>query len=442
MKFIPHTPSNTKEMLDACDCKEIEDLFRSIPKNSRTKGLDLPKGLTELEVRECFKNISNENKNCEDSFLGAGAYKHYVPSAVSSLANRAEFVTPYTPYQPEVSQGTLQVLFEYQSFICRITGMDVSNASHYDGATAAAEAGLISRKIVRKKSKLIIPNTLSPFYIDVIKTVCGNIEIIDCPNGKFEKNLLEEKMTDDVSAVFLPFPNFWGIVEDYKELTEFIHSNGALAVAVIPEMLSLGMFEPPSVWNADIVVGEGLSFGLPVFYGGPTLGIYACKEKYLRTLPGRLCGETEDSNGRKSYVLTLATREQHIRRERATSNICTNQALCATTATIYLSLLGGDGLTDLARINFDKAEYAKQNLLKINGVELAFDVPTFNEFTLKLSKNASEIVEYCKKKNIFPGVNAGKFINSANDKLIVCCTEMNSKNSIDRLVNAVAEALK
>ena len=441
MKFIPHTNEDTKEMLVTCKCEKVEDLFKSIPNNLRTGELNLPSALSEPEVVRYFKDLSSQNIVFKDNFLGAGLYRHYIPAAVSSLASRAEFVTPYTPYQPELSQGTLQVIYEYQSFICRLTGMDVSNASHYDGATAAAEAGLIARRIT-KKNKLIVPDVVLPIYSEVIKTVCGEVDIVQCPDGKINIDTIKTELDSDVAAIFLPFPNVWGVVEDYADISDIAKDKGVVVVAIIPEPLSLAMFNAPSDWGADIVVGEGTSFGMPVAFGGPTLGIFACKEKYIRHLPGRLCGETVDKDGRKSYVLTLATREQHIRRQRATSNICSNQALCATSAAMYISLLGGCGLKDLAKINYDKANYAKDSLLALSGVSLAVDGPIFNEFTIKFNKQAKDVIDYCKSKGILAGISGSEIRLGEDNKLVISCTELNSKKSIDKLVSTIGEALR
>ena len=441
MKYVPHSQDETQEMLGEIGCNNIQELFASIPDELKTKNFDFENGLSELELENGLSELANQNKLFDHVFLGAGAYNHYIPAAVDSLANRAEFVTPYTPYQPEVSQGTLQVMFEYQSYICRLTGMDVSNASHYDGATSSAEAGLICRKITRKE-KLIVPDNLHPHYQSVIKTVCGeNVVSIDCSDGLISKDLLEKEL-DDSACVFLPYPDFWGNVQNYEEVAEFIKSKNVLIVAVVTEPLALALFKEPSSWNADFVVGEGMSFGLPLSFGGPTLGIFACREKYMRNMPGRICGETTDKNGKRSFVLTLATREQHIRRQRATSNICSNQALCALRAVIYMSLLGSKGLYDLAKINFNKAEYAKQKLKNIDGVEIVNNGATFNEFTVSLKKPANEVLSYCKTHSVLAGVSVDKWYPKRTNNLIICCTEMNSKNSIDNLANIIAEALR
>ena len=449
MRYLPHTNTEIRQMLDTIGVADIEDLFSSIPKGLRTtKALNLGPELSEPALLEHLKDLSLANRNAENtpSFLGGGAYRHYVPAAVSELAGRAEFVTPYTPYQPEISQGTLQVMFEYQSMMSRLFGMDISNASHYDAATSVAEAVLMARRIGKKRRTVCLPENLHPEYRDVVSTVLGkndhDVRILPCEQGLFNRTALKDVLDDNLAAVVVQFPNFFGLVEDFKDVADMVHKSGGLLIAAVAEPLSLALLSPPGHWGADIAVGEGLSFGLPVNFGGPTLGIFTAKEALLRNMPGRICGQTTDAQGRRGYVLTMSTREQHIRREKATSNICTNHALCATTAAIYLSLLGKNGLRELAKINLEKAEYAKKCLTSLNGVRLPFNAPTFNEFVVELPKPADTVLKRLLKENIFGGVDLGRWYPNLKNCMLVCVTEMNTKEEIDCLAEKVNEVLK
>jgi len=448
MRYLPHTNSEIKEMLKVIGAADIEDLFSSIPKDLRTKKqLDLGTPLAEPALLEHLKKLSGANKNTAEtiSFLGGGAYRHFIPSAVSELAGRAEFVTPYTPYQPEISQGTLQTMFEYQSMMCRLFDMDVSNASNYDAATSIAEAALLSRRVGKKRKTFCMPDNLHPEYRDVVRTVLGNDDTNLCTlpseDGLFNRRALKDSLNDDLAGVVVGFPNFFGIVEDLKDVADMVHKAGGIFIAAVSEPLSLALLSPPGSWGADIAVGEGISFGLPVSFGGPTLGIFTAKEAFLRNMPGRICGMTTDTEGRRGFVLTISTREQHIRREKATSNICSNQALCASTAAIYLSLLGKNGLQELADLNLGRAEYAKKLLTQINGVKLKFDAPTFNEFVLELPKPANAVLAALLKNNIFGGIDLGKWYPNLKNCILVCVTEMNSKEDIDKLTDVIARSV-
>lgn len=442
MRYLPHTEQEIKEMLDLVGAIDIEDLFKSIPAECRTTdNLNIPPSLSESELERWMRDLALKNNVCAISFLGGGAYRHFIPSAVMELAGRGEFVTPYTPYQPELSQGTLQALFEYQSMISRITGMDVTNASNYDGATGLAEACLMARRIGRKRNKIVWCDSVHPEYREVARTVLRATPdgIVELPHdgGRVHRGRLGEALSDDVAAVAVGYPNTFGIVEDLSDVAKAVHDAGALLIACVPEPLALGMFEAPGNFGADIVVGEGLSFGLPVSFGGPTLGLFSTREKYVRQMPGRVCGQTVDAEGRIGYVLTLSTREQHIRREKATSNICSNQALCATACAIYLSLLGKAGFAKLARLNAAKAQYAKKTLTKIDGVRLAFDAPTFDEFTLELSMPAHEVLAQLEKEHIFGGIDLARWYPEMQNHLLVCVTEMNIKDEIDELASKI-----
>jgi len=439
MRYLPHTENDIKQMLETIGVNSLDDLFSSIPGDLRASGdLDLPHALTEPQLDREMRRLAFKNNVCATSFLGGGAYRHYVPSAVTELAGRAEFVTPYTPYQPEVSQGTLQALFEYQSMISRITAMDVTNASNYDGATGLAEACLMAKRIGRKRNTVLICDTVHPEWREVTKTTLKTtgMNIVELPNanGKLNRSNLNELLNDDVAAIVVGYPNTFGIVEDFADIAQTAHDNGALVVVCVPEPLALGLFEAPGNFGADIVVGEGLSFGLHTSFGGPTLGLFSTRQKFLRQMPGRIAGRTTDSEGREGYVLTLSTREQHIRREKATSNICSNQALCATSCAIYLSLLGKEGFAKLARLNAARAQYAKNKIDELDGVKIAFDSPTFNEFVVELPKPAYEVLHILADDMMYGGIALSRWYKGMDNHLLVCVTEMNTKEEIDMLV--------
>lgn len=448
MRYFPHTNTEIKEMLATIGVSSIEDLFASIPSELKTRAqLNLGPQLSEHKLLEYMASLSRKNRHAGEatSFLGGGAYRHYVPAAVSELASRSEFVTPYTPYQPEISQGTLQVMFEYQTMMCRLFGMDVSNASHYDGATSVAESVLMARRIGKTRRTICLPDNIHPEYREVIATVLGkkdpDIHTLPSVNGLVNRSALKDLLNDRLAAVVVQFPNFFGLVEDLADIAQLTHKAGGLLIAAVSEPLSLALITPPGEWGADVAVGEGLSFGMPVSFGGPTLGIFTAKEALLRSMPGRICGQTVDSEGRRGFVLTMSTREQHIRREKATSNICTNHALCASTAAIYLSLLGKTGLTELARLNFSKAEYAKKRLSPIKGVGLKYAAPTFNEFVIELPVAASQVLGKLLKDDIFGGIDLGRWYPELKNCLLICVTEMNSKDEIDCLAEKLLESI-
>jgi glycine cleavage system P protein (glycine dehydrogenase) subunit 1 len=444
MKYTPHTTDEVDEMLRTIGANSIEDLFKSIPPEARCNGkLDLPEGLPEADLMAHMSEIAGRNRTLSSgpSFAGAGAYRHYVPAAVTELSSRSEFVTPYTPYQPEVSQGTLQALFEYQSQICRLFSMDVSNASHYSAATAAADAALMTIRASRgKRTQVLVADTLHPEYREVISTTLENenVTVIPSDDGILNRAALSDALSDNVACVIVGYPNFFGIVEDFQDVSDTVHRAGALFIAAVPEPLALGVVRAPGDWGADIAVGEGLSLGLSTSFGGPTLGIFTVTNKLVRNMPGRVCGRTTDAQGRNGYVLTLATREQHIRRERATSNICSNQALCATTASIYMSLMGKYGIRKLSEINAAKSAYAREKLSKIPSFSARFDAPFFNEFVLDCPDNASDILKKLAERNVLGGVALSRWYPEMQNSLLICTTEMNSKNDIDALAEALA----
>jgi len=448
MRHLPHTQEEIRQMLAAVKARDVEELFSNIPKALRCEPkLSLPQGLSEQELWAELNAIAMQNRtmSCSASFLGGGAYRHYVPAAVSELASRSEFVTPYTPYQPEVSQGTLQAMFEYQSEICRLFAMDVSNASHYSGATAAADAALMARRVSKGRKKILLPDNMHPEYCHVIEAVIPEeheTEYIPSSSGHIDRTALTAMLSQDVAAVFVQFPNFFGIVEELSDIADSVHKVGALLVAVVPEPIALGILNPPGAWGADIAVGEGMSLGLPVSFGGPTLGIFTVRSGLVRDMPGRVCGRTVDADGRPGYVLTLSTREQHIRRERATSNICSNQALCATTAAVYMSLLGKEGMRELAAINAAKADYAKKTLGSVKGVALPFEAATFNEFVIETEKPAEQVLNALLAKGIMGGIELGKWLPEMDRRILVCATEMNTKAEIDTYAEELNRIMK
>ena len=434
-RYIPHTEEDVKKMLEVIGLKKVEDLFRVIPKESElSKPLNLPEPLSEPDL---IRHLQGLQVPVTSSFLGAGAYHHFIPAVVSSLVSRSEFYTAYTPYQPEISQGTLQAIFEYQTLMCQLTGMEVSNASLYDGGSSLAEAVLMAHRITRRK-KILLSETIHPEYRKVIQTYIDpdQQEIVLIPfkkdEGRTDEKVLSELLKEDVSAVVIQNPNFFGVIEDLHSIGKKVHDLGGLMIVGFSEAVAYGILQPPGAMGADIVAGEGQSLGIPVSYGGPYLGIFTTQEKFIRNMPGRLVGETVDLEEKRGFVLTLATREQHIRRERATSNICTNEGLCALMATVFLSCLGKEGLKELAMINLSKAEYAKKAASRIRGCKPNFTAPTFNEFVLQIEKEPEEVLERFKKEKILGGLPLAKFYPELHHHLLITVTEMNTKEEIDR----------
>ncbi len=448
MSYISLSERDKKEMMARIGISSMEEQFHTIPEDIRLKReLNVPSPLTELELSNHFERIARQNKYSDFlSFLGAGAYPHVIPYIVDYLSSRGEFVSPYTPYQPEVSQGTLQVIFEFQTLICQLTGMDIANASLYEGASAGAEAVLMAHRL-KGKSKVLIAKTLHPQYRKVIRTYVKNLgieieEIRYSERGEVDFEDLSEKLDGETSAVVSQSPNFVGIIENLRKISDLAHSVQALSIAVVTEPVSLGILEAPGKLGADIVTGEGQSFGIPLSFGGPYLGFMACSQEFIRQFPGRIAGETEDVEGNRGFVLTLSTREQHIRRERATSNICTNQALCALRATIFLETLGREGLKELAWQNLQKANYALEKLSQIKGIKRKFKGKFFNEFVLEFSGGLSEIQSFLKKKGIVGGLSLGEFYPELENCTLLCVTEMHKREDIDRLAAGLEEALK
>ena len=445
LRYIPHTEEDVQKMLDAIGLKKVEDLFRVIPKESRlSKPLTLPEPLSEPDL---IRHLQGLQVPVMSSFLGGGAYHHFIPAVVSSLISRSEFYTAYTPYQPEISQGTLQAIFEYQTLMCQLTGMEVSNASLYDGASGLAEAVLMAHRITRRK-KVLLSEAIHPEYRKVIQTYIDpdQQEMVLIPfkkdEGRTDEKVLFDHLKEDVSAVVIQSPNFFGVIEDLHPIGKKVHDLGGLMIVGFSEAVAYGILQPPGAMGADIVAGEGQSLGIPVSYGGPYLGIFTTQEKFVRNMPGRLVGETLDLEEKRGFVLTLATREQHIRRERATSNICTNEGLCALMATVFLSCLGKEGLKELAMMNLSKAQYAKKAISGIRGCKLNFTAPTFNEFVLQIEKEPGEVLEKIKKEKILGGVPLIKFYPELDHHLLVTVTEMNTKEEIDRWAEVLEKALR
>jgi glycine dehydrogenase subunit 1 len=434
-------------MLETIGVKTLDDLFGVVPAKHRFPNLDLPPALTEMEAASELNDIATSNENVRGdliSFLGAGSYNHYIPSVVDHLLRRGEFYTAYTPYQPEISQGTLQSIFEYQSLIASLTGMDVSNASHYDGATAAAEAVNMAMAQFRgKRKKVVMAPALHPQYRAVIRTytqgmdlqLVGDEATADLDAGPAA---LEPLIDDNTMLVLVQYPDFFGRVYDYTRLIAAAHAKGALA-CVVANPTALALFKTPGEMDADIVVGEGQPLGIPMWFGGPTLGFFTTKKAYVHKMAGRLVGETVDVRGQRAYVLTLTAREQHIKRERATSNICSNEGLLALAAAVYMSVLGKTGMQQVAQLCYHKAHYAAAQLSKIPGMGLCFSEPFFHEFALCVGRPAAEVNAHLLEHGILGGYDLGQDYPTLKDHLLVAVTEMNTKEEIDGLVEALTE---
>lgn len=430
-------------MLDVIGCSSIDGLFSDIKPRHAPKSFDLPAGKSEFEVLEHLYAVAANNATNLVSFLGAGYYDHYVPAAVGALASRAEFYTAYTPYQPECSQGTLQALFEYQSMICTLTGMDIANASLYDGGTALFEAMMMAIRITGRK-KIIMDGGVSPIYRTIIRSYTKNLDIefqeTPVSHGQSDRAQAKKMLDDKTAAIILQNPNFFGAVDDHSDIIEAAHNLGALVLeSVYP--ISLGLLKTPGEMGADIVTGEGQSLGLPLNFGGPYLGFMATKKEYVRKMPGRIIGETVDVNGKRCFVNTLQVREQHIRREKANSNICTNVALCALQSSIYMSLLGPQGLKDLSYLVFQKAEFARQEIGKIKGVEVKRSSPTFNEFSVLLLKPALEVIKKMIPLGFAAGFPLSRYYPGMENYLLVAVTEKRTKDEIVRFANALEKVL-
>ena len=441
MRYLPKSPEERRQMLQEIGCDSVEQLFASIPAEVRSRNpLSLGPGQSEPEILDYFKKRAAENARDVACFLGAGAYDHYRPSVVDALISRSEFYTAYTPYQPEISQGTLQAIFEFQTLMCQLTGMDVANASLYDGSTALPESVLMAIRANGRK-RVLVGRSVHPEYRQVLTTYLQhqNIALDEVPfaeSGQLEKAALTERLGSDVSAVVVQSPNFFGIAEDIAALASRAQSAGALLIVMIAEPVSLGILRPPA--EADIVAGEAQSFGVPVSYGGPYVGFLAAREKYLRSMPGRLVGQTTDAEGKRGFCLTLATREQHIRREKATSNICTNQALCALMVTIFLSVYGKQGLRELAIQNLSKSRYAAERF-RAAGARLRFRGPYFNELVVAGIGNRARSTERLGEQKIIGGLDLGRFYPELAGDVLFCFTETARREKMDQLVKITTE---
>ena len=445
--FIPHTESEEREMLKVIGLQHIEDLFQDIPPTVKFPTLNLPPAMTEMEILADLQMLSQANLSTNDlsCFLGAGAYKHYIPAAVDAILRRSEFYTAYTPYQAEISQGTLQSIFEYQSLIAALTGLDASNASHYDGATATAEAILLAYHYFReKRTKVILSPALNPQYRAVARTYTQgfeNVILVGDEEENFPSNMdnLVALLDNQVMLVVVQYPDFFGRICDYAHIVSEAHAVGAL-VAFVSNPISLGLLKSPGELGADIVVGEGQPLGIPLSFGGPYLGFFATTRDLIRKMSGRLVGETQDRNGQRAYVLTLTAREQHIRRERATSNICTNQGLLTLASAVYLSLLGKHGLRQVANLCYQKAHYAAQKISKIPGYSLFFeDSQFFHEFLINCPKPVAEINRHLLDHGILGGYDLSNVYPSRLNQMLVAVTEMNTRQEIDEFCDVLEE---
>ena len=431
--FTPNTEEHRKKMLDAIGMDSVEGLFLDIPEEVRNPDLNLPKAMSELDLRAYASELSARNVSAGEytSFLGAGSYWHHIPAVVSSIASRGEFMTAYTPYQPEVSQGTLQVAYEFQSMICQLTGMDVANAGMYDGSTSLAEAALMACRVTRKNKVAILDST-SPLYTEVLDTYVQApgiaLELVKAHNISLE---------EDTACLIVQQPNFFGYLEDMQTLSNIAHDAGALLVVSV-DPVSLGMFNPPSEYGADIVVAEGQGIGVPMSYGGPYVGIFACRQEFVRQMPGRIVGKTLDTHGKEAYVLTLQAREQHIRREHATSNICTSVALISLMTTVYLACMGKQGMRKVAELCYHKAHYAASLIENIPGFSIleSGNGVFFREFTVRCPIPPEEINQLLLEKGIIGGLDVSNYLENA---LLLCVTEMNSREDIENLAKTLRE---
>jgi glycine dehydrogenase subunit 1 len=433
MRYLPKSPSDREQMLSEIGVPSIDTLFAPIPKEFRLqRDLKIPAQMSENEILDYFRARAAENGTGFSLFLGAGAYNHYRPVVIDSLISRGEWFTSYTPYQPEIAQGTLQSIFEFQTMICELTGMEVANASMYDGSTGAAEAVMMAVRLTGR-SKSVMARSVHPEYREVVRTYAQHqgmplSEFGFTDNGRVDLKALDAAIDSDTACVLIQSPNFFGTIEDVAAIADIAHKKGALLVVSIAEALSLGIVRPPA--EADIISMETQSFGVPLSYGGPYAGVIATKEKFVRQIPGRLVGETKDNQGRRGFVLTLSTREQHIRREKATSNICTNQALIALMVNIYMTVYGREGLKDLAKMNLAKATYARQQFAK--NAKVLFDgAPRFNEFVVQTTDDSSVISHKLAAKKIIGGFPLKRFYPELGNAAVWCCTELNSKEQID-----------
>lgn len=445
MPYTPHTKSDIKEMLDVIGLEKESDLFNSVPDELKVGHMNLPDGLDEFTTFSKFKKLASKNVTDKVMFLGGGYYDHIVPSAVDALSSRSEFYTAYTPYQAEASQGTLQVLYEYQSLICELTGMDVSNASMYDGATALAEAALMAVRITRK-NKILIDAGVNPTYIKVVQTYLSfrdiEVEVIGTETNSDLSDLeaVTSKIDNNIAAYLFQNPNFFGSVQDFSSIVTKLHENKALAV-ISAYPISLGTLNDPGSLDIDIVTADGQCLGNYLSFGGPSFGMIATKQEYIRNLPGRIIGKSLDKDGKELFVLTMQAREQHIRRQRATSNICSNQNLLAVRSTVFLSLLGKDGFVEMSQLCYNKSEYLKSELSKLNGLEICNTTSTFNEFIIQTPLSADKLLQKLSDIGFYAGINLSNLYANHENKVLVSVTEKRTKDEMDALVSAIGEII-
>lgn len=448
-RYISNASEDVREMLEVIGVDSIDKLFETIPDEVKlTALLDIPGPWSEIESRRWFRELAAKNKSAADhvSFLGGGAYLHFQPACIDQLLLRGEFLTSYTPYQPEVSQGTLQTIFEYQTHQCLLTGLDVANASLYDGSTGLCEAVLLAERVVRNRKKVVIARSVHPQYTETVRTYVQNLgyEIVEVgwtADGRVDTAALREACTSDVFAVAVQSPNFLGVIEDYDAIREIADACGAVKIAVITEATSLGILTPPGAHGFDIAVGEGQAWGIPTQFGGPYVGFMVVKDALKRHMPGRLVGETVDVDGRRAYVLTLATREQHIRRGKATSNICTNEALIALGANMYLSLMGKEGLREVGEQCLQKTAYLRKKLNDIGSLSLPFSGPVYNEIVVRTPFPATQILADLEHEKILGGIPLGPFYEGHDNDFLVAVTELHTRENLDHFVAALTAAI-
>jgi glycine dehydrogenase subunit 1 len=447
MAYIANTPDDVRVMLGTIGLESLEQLFEIIPPELRLPGaLRIPRALTELELTDHIQEMLTRNEGADRRvcFLGGGCYDHFIPAVVDNLAARGEYYTAYTPYQPEASQGTLQATFEYQTLITELTGLDVSNSSLYDGGSATAEAMLMALAITRRFGRIVAAESVHPEYRRILATYLAQIEpelvTVPAPGGLVTPEALAAALSDQTAAVIVQYPNFFGGLEDIGAIVESAHARGALAIVIV-DPISLGLLQRPVDYGADIVVAEGQSLGNPLAFGGPYLGIMACRQEYVRRMPGRIVGQTIDRNGKRCWVLTLQTREQHIRREKATSNICTNQGLLALRASIYLAAMGPKGLRQAAELSARKAHYAAERLAAVPGLSPAFPGPFFKEFVIRAEKDPKALLSEVGRLGYHGGIDLGRWYPELADCILVAVTEKRTKDQIDGLARAYNEAI-
>ncbi len=444
MDYIPNTEQDYKEMLAEIGVASFEDLIKEVPESLRQKKMSLPEGLSEPEVLKYFSELADKNHDGKGvlSFLGAGAYDHYIPTIVNHLAGRSEFYTAYTPYQPEASQGTLQAIFEFQTLMSELTALPVSNASLYEGATAVAEAAMAAFNSFRNRYDFLVASTLHPEYLETLKTYLAglplNFKLIPHKDGVLDLDFIKNNITESTAAVIVQNPNFLGSIEEMEEIGDIAASTNAVFVSVV-NPISLGVLKAPGEYGSQIAVGEAQGLGNPLGYGGPNLGFFAAAEHLMRKVPGRIVGETQDKEGRRAFVLTLQAREQHIRREKAVSNICTNQSLLALRSAIYLAAIGKEGIQEVGRQNILKSGYAKEEIAKLSDYKIKNGAPFFNEFVVECPKKGEDVFETLAAKEVVPGLPLSRFFKERENDLLVCVTETKTKDEIDTLVKSLGD---